>query len=157
MAGVALLERIAGPAAEPGEVPYQLPAGSYQPGDMLGVASLLRGEPSARLVLVVAGQAAPLRWWIEQARAEGGQLRLVAATSAALEPLAAPYLDASGNLEGTVSGLSAAAYYEQVLRQAPGQASFAVIALAAGHIGVVGLLVLGALIYALRGARGRKA
>jgi hypothetical protein len=28
MAGVALLERIAGPAAEPGEVPYQLPAGS---------------------------------------------------------------------------------------------------------------------------------
>lgn len=132
---------------------YELLVGGYRPGEALGIAALVKKAPSARLVLVLAGQPAPLRWWIEQGQAQGAGQPFVAVTSAAVEPVAMPYLDvAAGQLAGAVSGLSGATYYEQVLRHAPGRASFATVALAAGHLSVVSLLVLGAFIFAVRGA-----
>jgi hypothetical protein len=71
------------------------------------------------------------------------------AGSAALEPAASPYLDASaGQLSGSVHGLREAASYE-ALRGAPGDATQRLNALAAGHLAAVGLIIVGAIVCGL--------
>jgi hypothetical protein len=83
----------------------------------------------------------------------GDTLPVVAGMSAALEPAASPYLESNAKqLEGAINGLSGAATYE-VLRQSEGQATQRLNALAAGHIAIVGLMILGAVFYTFSGPR----
>ncbi len=140
---------------------------NYRPGDATGVSQLLTdceilpgggtdGDTHHRLILVLTAQPGPLRWWIEQTRALGDAPPVVAGISTALAPAAYPYLDTSaGQLEGAISGLSGAATYE-AYRGLGGRATQRINALAAGHAAVAGLMVLGAIIYAFGGVRGRK-
>jgi len=136
----------------------------YRPGGATGVSQLLtnlyiphkgetEGDTHPRLILVLTAQPAPLRWWVEQTRALGDMYSIVAGVSAALEPAASPYLDASaGQLEGTINGLSGAAAYE-ARRGLGGRATQRTNTLAAGHVAVVGLMILGAVFYAVGGLR----
>jgi len=139
----------------------------YRSGDSTGVSQMLTNfdippggkseeDTRHRLILVLTAQPAPLRWWIEQTRALGDTHPVVAGVSAALEPAVSPYLGANtGQLKGAIKGLSGAAAYE-AHRGLEGQATQRINALAAGHAAVVGLMVLGAIIYAFGGSRGRK-
>jgi len=132
----------------------------YRPGDATGVLQLLTGADTyPKLILVLTAQPGPLRWWVEQSQLQArgtGTPSIVAGLSAALEPSASPYLDASaGQLGGAISGLSGAAAYE-TLRGSPAQATQRLNALTTGHVAIVGLMILGAIFYALGGLRGRK-
>ena len=130
----------------------------YRPGDATGVAQLLVAtDTTPSLVLVLTAQPGRLRWWVEQIGARGKDaLPIVAGVGAALEPVASPYLDVgAGQLEGAVVGLSGAAAYENVRGQ-PGEATQRLNGLMAGHGAVVGLMIIGALIYAPGALRRRK-
>ena len=129
----------------------------YRPGDAAGVSQFLSTAGTRpALILILTAQPGPLRWWIEQTRAlYGDALPVVAGVSAALEPAASPYLDASAKqLVGAVSGLSGAAAYE-TLRNPAQQANPRLNALAAGHVAIVGLIILGAVFYVLGSPRGK--
>jgi hypothetical protein len=130
----------------------------YRAGDAAGVSQLLidAGAHPA-LIVVLTAQPGPLRWWVEQTRAlYGDTLPVVAGISAALEPVASPYLDASARqLEGAINGLNGAAAYE-ALRGSAGQATQRLNALAVGHAAIVGLMILGAVFHTLSGLRGRE-
>jgi hypothetical protein len=128
----------------------------YRTGDAAGVSQLL-ADASPTLVVVLTAHPGPLRWWIEQAYAQGaGAIPIVAGVSAALEPAASPYLDVSaGQLAGAVRGLSGAAVYEG-MRGAPGAATRRLNALAVGHIAIVILMIAGAAFHAPDSLRRRK-
>ena len=131
----------------------------YRSGDATGVSQLLAdaGTPPKLIVLLTA-QPGPLRWWIEQTQTRGATIiPIVAGISAALEPAAAPYLDTSaGQLAGAVSGLSGAAIYEKARGLPDPATQWRLNALTIGHIAVVGLIVLGAVLYAPSGLRRRE-
>jgi hypothetical protein len=130
----------------------------YRAGDAAGVSQLLIDAVAhPGLIIVLTAQPGPLRWWIEQTRAlYGDALPVVAGISAALEPVASPYLDISARqLEGAINGLSGAAAYE-ALRGSAGQATQRLNALAMGHAAIVGLMILGAVFHTLSGLRGRE-
>jgi hypothetical protein len=127
----------------------------YRPGIATAVSQLLNVTDEApTLLLVLTSRPTPLRLWIEQANARyGDRLPVVAVGSAALEPVASPYLDANaGQLRGAIHGLKGAAAYES-LRGASGGATGRLDALAAGHIVIVGLMMVGALLHALGGTK----
>jgi len=148
-----LLNRIT--AAEGEYTAGQVTLAGYRTSEAMGVAQLLRAtETRPALVLVLTAQPGPLRWWVEQTRAlYGDALPVVAGMSAALEPAASPYLESNARqLEGAINGLSGAAAYE-ALRQSAGQATQRLNALAAGHVVIVGLMILGAVFYTFSGAR----
>jgi hypothetical protein len=129
----------------------------YRPGNAAGVSQLLAdAETRPALILVLTAQPGPLRWWVEQTRAlHGSAVPVVAGVSAALEPAASPYLDVSaGQVTGAIVGLSGAAAYE-MLRGSAGQAVQRLNALAVGHVAIVGLMIVGAVIYALGDLRRR--
>jgi hypothetical protein len=129
----------------------------YRPGDATGVSQLLADAGTLpRLILVLAAEPGPLRWWIEQTHARGeGAPPILAGLSAALEPSAGPYLDVSaGQLQGMINGLSGAAAYER-LRGSAGHATQRLNALAVGHVAIVGLMILGAVSYTLGSPRRR--
>jgi len=136
----------------------------YRPGGATGVSQLLTNASTPphtppELILVLTAQPGPLRWWVEQSRLQArgeGAPAIVAGLSAALEPAASPYLDVSaGQLEGAINGLGGAAAYE-MHRGSAGRATQRLNALAVGHIAIVGLMTLGAVLYALGGSRRRK-
>ncbi len=127
----------------------------FRPGTATAVSQLLAStDTMPTLLLVLTGRPMPLRLWVEQAHARfGDQLPLIAVGSAALEPFAGPYVDANaGQLRGAIYGYEGAASYE-TFRGALGRATQRLDALAAGHIVLVILIVLGALIHAFVGTR----
>ncbi|RLC91790.1 MAG: hypothetical protein DRI79_02065 [Chloroflexi bacterium] len=129
----------------------------YRSGEAAGVSQLLtEGGIRPRVILVLTARPAPLRWWVEQTRAlYGDTLPVVAGVSAALQMAVSPYLDVSaGQLKGAIYGLSGAAAYE-TLRESGWRATQRLDALAAGHVAIVGLMLLGAVFYAFGGARRR--
>jgi len=130
----------------------------YRSGDAAGVSQLLIDAAAhPGLIVVLTAQPGPLRWWVEQTRVlYGDALPVVAGISAALEPVASPYLDASARqLEGAINGLYGAAAYE-ALRGSAGKATQRLNALAVGHAAIVGLMIVGAVFHALSGPRGRE-
>jgi hypothetical protein len=142
--------------SEIADSPDQYTLLSYRPGAATAVSQLLTvGDRSPTLLLVLTSQAAPLRRWVEQARAHSGdQLPVTLGGSAALEPAASPYLDVgAGQLRGSIHGLRGAASYE-ALRGVRGDATQRLNALAAGHVAVVALMIVGAIFYGLKKARG---
>lgn len=70
---------------------------------------------NVKLVIVITGKRDSLINWIEQVGTTS-DTPLVAATTQALEPVAAPYLD-RGQLQGTLSGLAATNLYQQELQE----------------------------------------
>jgi len=128
---------------------------TYQPGQSTGISGLLQARPD--LVIVLTAQPGPLRWWVEQSWARDDASAVVACTSASLEPVVSPYLDvrADRQVAGAVSGLTAAAHYERLMAIEGGRATGRLNALAAGQVAVIGLMVVGAVGYALGGSRGR--
>jgi hypothetical protein len=134
--------------------PDQYTIVGYRPGIETAVSQLLAtSDRTPELLLLLTSRSMPLRAWIEQASARYGEaLPVVAAGSAALEPVAAPYLDAdAGQLRAAVYGLPGAASY-QSLRGDKDDAAQRLNALAASHIAVVAVIVLGAVVHAFTGA-----
>ena len=132
---------------------------SYRPGDATGVSQLLADVgPQPKLIVLLTAQPGPLRWWIEQTEVQStNTAQMVAGISAALEPAASPYLDVhSRQLAGAVSGLSGAASYEKMRGSLNPATQWRLDVLTIGHIAIVGLLVLGAVLYAPSGLRRRK-
>jgi hypothetical protein len=126
----------------------------YRPGAATAVSQLLSAtDGTPTLLMALTSRPTPLRLWIEQAYARyGDQLPIVAGGSAGLEPVASPYLDANaGQLKGAVHGLKGAAAYE-AMRGTIGGATQRLDALAAGHIAIVLVMIVGALINAVGGA-----
>jgi len=139
------------------EAPEEQYTQRYRPGDATGVSQLLAevgNQPT--LILVLTAQPGPLRWWVEQAHAlYGDTIPVAAGVSAALEPAASPYLDVSaGQMEGAIIGLRGAAAYETP-GESPERGTLRLNALAVGHLAIVGLMILGASLYALDSLRGR--
>jgi hypothetical protein len=130
----------------------------YRSGGTIAASQFLAEvEPQPDLLLILTAQQMPLRRWIEQTGAlHGAELPIVAGVSAALEPAASPYLDASaGQLSGAIHGLSGAAAYEEH-RGSDGEAIQRLNTLAAGHIAIVALMIIGAIFYTLTGSRRRE-
>jgi len=157
--GLTVAEGVLSAIAPPEEERFTLYG--YAPGDALGVSQLLSElGPDHQIILVLTARPGPLRWWIEQANATtlpGADAPPVAAgLSAALEPIASPYLDPSaGQLVGAINGVSGAAAYE-TRSAAPDRATRQLTVLAAGHTAIVCLIVIGGIFYALSGLRRRK-
>ncbi len=129
----------------------------YRPAGATGVLQLLAGVgEKPGVILLLTARPASLRWWIEQTQARGEKLTLVAGLSAALEPAAAPYLNA-GALQAALYGLSGAAAYESE-SGLPGRATERLDALVAGHLAVIALILIGAVIHTLAGPpqKGRR-
>ncbi len=125
----------------------------YRPGAAMAASQLLgtTDEPPSMLV-VLSGQPLPLLLWVEQAKASyGDRLPVAAVGSAALEPLASPYLDAAaGQLTGAVFGYAGGSSYEAI-QGATGEATRRLDALAAGHLAIILTMIGGAFVYALSG------
>jgi hypothetical protein len=131
----------------------------YRPGDAAGVSQLLADAGTRpKLIVVLTAQPGPLRWWIEQTQTRGtGDIPIVVGISAALEPAASPYLDInSKQLAGAVSGLSGAAVYEKMRGLSDPTTQWRLNALTIGHIVIVSLIILGAVLYAPSGLRRRQ-
>ncbi len=130
----------------------------YRPGAGAAVSHLLAGaEERPTLLLVVTSRPGPLQRWVEQTRTRyGDQLPVVAIGSALLEPVISPYLDASaGQLRAAVHGVTETAAYED-LRGARGEATQRLDALAAGHLAIVALIVVGAAVHGIGGTWWRE-
>jgi hypothetical protein len=138
------------------DAPDQYRLFGYRPGAVAAASHLLAGaDPQPTVLLILTSRPASLRGWVEQARARyGDQLPVVLASSAALEPVVSPFLDAAaGQLKGSIHGLSGAASYE-TLRGGGGDAVRSLDALAAGHLAIVLLMIVGAVFYLLTKDRG---
>ncbi|TET53537.1 MAG: hypothetical protein E3J64_03420 [Anaerolineales bacterium] len=131
---------------------------AYVAGGATGVARMLR-DPALQpdLVIVLAGQFTPVRWWLEQTRALDGGPPVVAAVGASVLPVASPYEYANGGqLAGLVGGLAGAAAYESQLGSSLTLISALLNGLATGHVAVAALLIVGAVAYAIGGTRKRE-
>ncbi len=139
----------------------------YRPGNASGIAQILKEaqsapqsapQPAPQLIVVLTAQPRILRWWIEQTYIGDAHNRppIVAGLSAALEPFASPYLTTSPpQLAGMLSGLPQAAAYEHHHGIA-GDATHRLNGLTVGQIVIVGLIIVGAIPYAIAGRRRRE-
>jgi hypothetical protein len=137
----------------------------YQPGNATGVQVLLTEAEDATLIVILAGRSMEFRNWIEQITAystsdlEGRPV--IAGVSARVEPDYRAYYDSTNQLHGAVVGLVGAASYESSLSAAGGDGGvrerttdFHLQSLTLAHLAVAGLMVVGALVFLIRG-RGR--
>jgi hypothetical protein len=137
--------------------PYR--SAGYRPGGATGVAQLMAvAEPQPTLILVLTAQAAPLRWWIEQARTRRqGSLPVIAGVSAALEATASPYLDVkAGQLSGMLIGLNGAAAYGAPYGAGEREITAQLDALVVGHVMLAVWILAGAVFHAPGGLLRRK-
>jgi len=146
--GAALAARLLGALSPSLQAPV-----TYRAGGASAVAQIL-GQQDPAAILVLAAKAPTLRWWIEQTQAIAPDVPLMAGTSAALEPLLRPYTEDVYPFRGFISGLRGLAAYQALQDGATPGPRFN--ALAAGHLVIAGLLVLGMLIYAVAGRPERK-
>jgi len=106
------------------------------------------------LIVYLSGSEESLRLWIEQVIARQSDVRMIAGVSAGLEPYTYPYV-AAGQLAGVLAGLTGAAEYE-ALTQAPGRAVRSIDSQAGVHLVIVGLIILGNIVYVLGRMFGRR-
>lgn len=92
----------------PSAVPVDYLAG-WPLGELIATSGVT-GLDDLGLIVVLAGEGEPVRWWVEQVGTRT-QTPLAAGVSAAIEPQLLPYR-ASGQLAGLISGLPGAAGYE---------------------------------------------
>jgi hypothetical protein len=132
----------------------------YVPGQNMGVVSMQEQAKQAALVIELAASPDTLRWWAEQIGT--GPAPLVAAVSAAAEPMSLPYVY-SQQVKGMLVGVrDAAAYRLQLPQEARGHDSEAHIlaplgAVAMANVALVVLMVLGGLAQLVsRGVGGKR-
>jgi hypothetical protein len=108
-------------------------------------------------ILLITSTPDGARAWVEQTRAAAASVPMLAVVSAGAEPLVRPYYESNPRqISGLVSGLRAAAQYEQQAG-APGAASARWDTLGAGLLGAAALVLAGSLINtALAFTRRRK-
>ena len=108
-----------------------------------GFASV-RTLPNVKLVIELAGAIEPLQMWVEQVQMRAGT-PIAAGVSAAVEPRARAYRDAK-QLVALLSGPLGAAQYETLSGQR-GQAVISAGAQSTAQLVLIGLIVLGNLVY----------
>ena len=123
----------------------------YQPGQAAGVQSLLTNASDMTMVVVLSGEPGEFRTWLEQVRARFVDMPVVAGISARVETDARPYLSAQSNLKGIVVGLVGAASYESSVGSTYRPASFYLQSLALTHLVVVGLIIIGGVVFMIGG------
>ncbi len=128
------------------------------PLNQLPATARVTGLDDLGLIVVLAGDSEPVRWWVEQV---GTRTRtpLVAGVSAAAEPQLRPYLD-SGQLVGLISGLPGAARYTALFGQASsGSADWAgrLDALSLSLLALMALVLLGNVAFWVTQGRSSKA
>ena len=102
----------------------------------------VKGLDDVALVVEVADSARAVRWWVEQAPPSPLADRpMLAAVSASAAPTIRPYHNA-GQLQGMISGVTAAAAYEIYLGQ-PARATRSLAAQSAAHMGLVVVALVG--------------
>jgi hypothetical protein len=106
------------------------------------------------LIINLSGTPEGLRSWIEQVTSRAKNIRMIAGVAGGAGPYAEPYLR-SGQLTGLLIGLPGAAEYE-ALSQTPGRAVRSIDSQAGVHLLVVGLIVLGNLVYGVKHLVGRR-
>jgi hypothetical protein len=123
----------------------------------LGATQGLVNVDSFDLVVELAATRETLRWWVEQADAPY-DISLAAGVSAAVAPLIHPYYETpSRQLVGLVGGVQGAAMYEVLRGDQTEQAEMTAARLdaqLAGHLIMIVVLVLGAMIQLVRRDRG---
>jgi hypothetical protein len=123
----------------------------------LGATQGLVNVDSFDLVVELAATRETLRWWVEQADAPY-DISLAAGVSAAVAPLIHPYYETpSRQLVGLVGGVQGAAMYEVLRGDQTEQADITAARLdaqLAGHLIMIVVLVLGAMIQLVRRDRG---
>ncbi len=104
------------------------------------------------LIVVLTGDANDLRWWVEQTtlleKDLNIELPLVAAVSAAIEPLVRPYYEmASRQIDGLVVGLAGSVDYERELQWHGGPAHIRLSGQLVGQVAVLALILIGVLVH----------
>jgi hypothetical protein len=104
------------------------------------------------LLVILVGQAPNLQAWIEQTSALTTRPTIVAGISARVWPISRPYLAAEEQLQGVVTGLfEASAYGTRLGMEENSQLSQSLQSLTLAHLTVVGLMLIGAVIFMLGG------
>ena len=139
---------------EPLALANRLPAGqtAYLPGSSNGVAQFLSKPAEAKIIIVLAGRAERLRWWVEQNNATQ-VLPMAMAVNAATAPLAMPYLETS-LVEGWIAGLPDVAAYQQFRGLTSSVLDSQLDALMLAHWAALALLLFGLFYYLALGKKG---
>lgn len=112
----------------------------------------IRNWRNVALLIELAGSAEPLQKWMEQVQPRAG-VKIAAGVSASVEPRARMYRDAR-QLTGFVSGLIGAAQYE-ILSNQRGLAVISAGAQSLAQLVLVGIILLGNLVYWVSRGRGK--
>ena len=130
----------------------------YRPGGGIAVSHLLAAtDQPPKLLVILTSRPGPLLRWVEQVQARyEDQIQLAAVTSALLEPVTSPYLDANARqLDAAIHGVREAASYE-ALQGRSGEATRQLDTLAVGHITIAALMVVGAVIHGIGGTKRKE-
>ncbi|MBN2390691.1 MAG: zinc-ribbon domain-containing protein [Anaerolineae bacterium] len=139
---------------EPLDLTNSLPAGqtAYLSGSSNGVAQFLSKPAEAKMIVVLAGRAERLRWWVEQNNATQA-LPMAMAVNAATAPLAMPYLETS-SVVGWMVGLPDVAAYQQFRLLTSSILDSQLNALMLTHWAALALLLFGLFYYLALGKKG---
>ena len=139
---------------EPLPLANRLPAGqtAYLAGSSNGIAQFLSGAAEAKMIVVLAGRAERLRWWVEQNNATQ-VLPMAVGVNAATAPLALPYLEAAP-VVGWIVGLPDVAAYQQFRGLTSSILDSQLDALLLTHWAALALLLFGLFYYLALGKKG---
>jgi len=139
---------------EPLALANRLPAGqtAYLPGSANGVAQFLSESAEAKMIIVLAGRAERLRWWMEQNNATQ-MLPIAVGVNAATAPLAMPYLE-TPPVKGWMAGLPDVVAYQEFRGLTSSILESQLDALMLTHWAALALLLFGLFYYLALGKRG---
>ena len=143
---------------EPQALVNHLAAGkaAYLPGSSSGVAQFLSEPAEAKMLIVLAGRAERLRWWVEQNNAQSATsppLPVNVGVNAATAPLMMPYLETLP-VVGWVVGLPDLAAYQEFRGLTSGALNSQLDALMLAHWAALALLLFGLFYYLALGKKG---
>ena len=148
--GTGLIQGLLKPLALANHLPVGQTA--YLPGSSNGVAQFLSAPAEAKMIVVLAGRAERLRWWVEQNNATQ-VLPMAMAVNAATAPLAMPYLE-TPSAAGWMAGLPDVAAYQQFRGLTSGVLDSQLDALMLTHWAALALLLFGLFYYLALGKKG---
>lgn len=148
--GAGLIHELLKPVA----LANRLPAGqtAYLPGSASGVAQFLTEPTDAKMLVVLAGRAERLRWWVEQNNATQA-LPMNVAVNAATAPMAMPYLE-TAPVVGWIAGFSDAVAYQEFRGLTSSARNSELNALMLAHWAAAALLLFGLFYYLALGKKG---
>lgn len=148
--GTGLIQSLLKPLA----LANRLPDGqtAFLPGSSNGVAQFLSKPAEAKIIILLAGRAERLRWWVEQNNATQ-VLPMAIGVNAATAPLAMPYLETS-QVAGWMAGLPDVAAYQQFRGLTSSILDSQLDALMLAHWAALALLLFGLFYYLALGKKG---